>query len=72
MAPNLLWVVDLTYINLIRRHRAALTRDHTGAALQCASQEYFALLKSAALTPRLAAPIAYDNALRETSIGTLK
>jgi hypothetical protein len=27
MAPNLLWIVSLTYI-VIRRHRAALTRDN--------------------------------------------
>src|SRR6266436_373821 len=31
MAPHPLWVVDLTYINLIRRHPPALTRDHTYA-----------------------------------------
>ncbi len=52
MALNLLWIADLTYINLIRRHRPALTRDHTFAPPRSApARSNFALPKSAGLKP---------------------
>jgi hypothetical protein len=72
MAPNLLWAADLTYINLIRRDRPGLARDHTCArALSASARVLRAAQKRGPQTrPSRRRTIAYNNALRETSIRT--